>query len=284
MAGDARNVLAVNCKGGKGRTGTFLTAYLLRCGHFATAEEALQFFAERRTDLEVGAMFQGVETPSQARYVQYVERVLHAAAIGSGDAASPPVFQHISTSATTLSPAPTSPAASASFLTPLLATAAPAPVVGGRPLAALQVSAEKRTLAMVRIRGLAPLQGLVLEILEGTRLVFDLATQQTVGGATVTHRQGGITEIDVGQVTVSGDVKVRLDAQGLPKGYDDCALFFWFHTNFIDGARLALARHELDNPHKSKTWRVFTSGLAVELYFSDGGAVSRHSSMERWDC
>lgn len=41
------------------------------------SKEALQLFAENRTDLRHGKAYQGVETPSQTRYVGYYEKILH---------------------------------------------------------------------------------------------------------------------------------------------------------------------------------------------------------------
>ncbi|CAF3676619.1 unnamed protein product [Rotaria sp. Silwood1] len=72
-----KNVIAVHCKGGKGRTGTMISVALLKTGVCQTAEEALNLFAEGRTDLRHGKQFQGVETPSQTRYVGYYEKILH---------------------------------------------------------------------------------------------------------------------------------------------------------------------------------------------------------------
>lgn len=38
---------------------------------------------------------------------------------------------------------------------------------------------------------------------------------------------------------------------------------------FFPILRLYLARHELDNPHKSKTWRIYGPKFAVEVYFGE---------------
>ena len=62
---DASNVIAVHCKGGKGRTGTMICCWLLESGSFESARDALEFFGKQRTDSSVGETFQGVETPSQ---------------------------------------------------------------------------------------------------------------------------------------------------------------------------------------------------------------------------
>lgn len=40
-----------------------------------TLQESLEYFGEVRTDLTVGTKFQGVETPSQNRYVEYFEQI-----------------------------------------------------------------------------------------------------------------------------------------------------------------------------------------------------------------
>ena len=37
----------------------------------------MNLFAHRRTDLTIGKTFQGVETPSQTRYVRYYDQILH---------------------------------------------------------------------------------------------------------------------------------------------------------------------------------------------------------------
>ncbi|XP_062608219.1 phosphatidylinositol 3,4,5-trisphosphate 3-phosphatase TPTE2-like [Saccostrea cucullata] len=75
MEQDKRNVIAIHCKGGKGRTGTMICTWLVHCGIFDEAQESLDYFGDRRTDLSVGKTFQGVETPSQSRYVGYFEKV-----------------------------------------------------------------------------------------------------------------------------------------------------------------------------------------------------------------
>ncbi|KAK2148601.1 hypothetical protein LSH36_489g00006 [Paralvinella palmiformis] len=72
---DPKNVIAVHCKGGKGRTGTFICTWLVENGTFEEAKQSLDYFGDRRTDLSVGSKYQGVETPSQGRYVGYYEKI-----------------------------------------------------------------------------------------------------------------------------------------------------------------------------------------------------------------
>ncbi|KAK7120486.1 hypothetical protein R3I94_020478 [Phoxinus phoxinus] len=73
MAADSRNVIAIHCKGGKGRTGTMVCTWLIDSDQFESAQESLDYFGERRTDKSMSSKFQGVETPSQSRYVGYYE-------------------------------------------------------------------------------------------------------------------------------------------------------------------------------------------------------------------
>ncbi|XP_072466552.1 phosphatidylinositol 3,4,5-trisphosphate 3-phosphatase TPTE2-like [Notamacropus eugenii] len=75
MEEDPKNVIVVHCKGGKGRTGTMISVWLIASKHFNTAKESLQHFGKRRTDTASSSKYQGVETPSQSRYVEYFELI-----------------------------------------------------------------------------------------------------------------------------------------------------------------------------------------------------------------
>nr|XP_057943105.1 putative tyrosine-protein phosphatase TPTE [Doryrhamphus excisus] len=73
MSADPKNVIAIHCKGGKGRTGTLVCTWLIDSDQFENAQDSLEYFGERRTDKSQSSKFQGVETPSQSRYVGYYE-------------------------------------------------------------------------------------------------------------------------------------------------------------------------------------------------------------------
>jgi protein-tyrosine phosphatase len=67
-------VNVVHCRGGKGRTGLFCCAFLIRSLSIP-AQSALNHFADRRTDKSKGTKSQGVQVPSQVRYLTYFHQL-----------------------------------------------------------------------------------------------------------------------------------------------------------------------------------------------------------------
>jgi phosphatidylinositol-3,4,5-trisphosphate 3-phosphatase/dual-specificity protein phosphatase PTEN len=63
LSQDPKNVAVFHCVGGKGRTGTVIACYLLYSGMLSNTQEAMTYFAVRRSSTE-----KGVTQPSQIRY------------------------------------------------------------------------------------------------------------------------------------------------------------------------------------------------------------------------
>lgn len=71
LLSNIKNVIAVNCRAGKGRTGTLICCYLLFSGRFNKVNDALNFYKIKR--FSQGG---GVTQPSQIRYVSYFFSIL----------------------------------------------------------------------------------------------------------------------------------------------------------------------------------------------------------------
>ncbi|KAM9049995.1 phosphatidylinositol 3,4,5-trisphosphate 3-phosphatase TPTE2 [Megaptera novaeangliae] len=219
MAQDEENIAVIHCKGGKGRTGTMICAYLLASEIFATAEDSLYYFGERRTDKSTSSKFQGIETPSQNRFVGYFAMVKNTYNL-------------------------TLP-----------------------PMKKLTI----KNIVIYSIHGVGKGNGndLKVQIIMQRKPVFFCSASKNCG---IVHD----AETDRVIINLSNcpplydEVKVKfLSSSDLPKYYDDCPFFFWFHTSFIQNNRLYLSRSELDNPHKPKAWKIYRPEFAVEVYFDD---------------
>jgi len=71
LAKDSENIVGINCKAGKGRTGLIICCYLLHSKQFEDTDTALKFYGEKRT--KDG---KGVTIASQQRYIRYYEQIL----------------------------------------------------------------------------------------------------------------------------------------------------------------------------------------------------------------
>ena len=71
LKADEKNVVAIHCKAGKGRTGLMICAYLLYSGRFNTPVQSMEYYGDKRT-----MNGKGVTIPSQKRYIKYYNTVL----------------------------------------------------------------------------------------------------------------------------------------------------------------------------------------------------------------
>jgi PTEN phosphatase family protein len=218
------NVIAVHCKGGKGRTGTMICAWLIFNKQFDDSKDVLEYFGEQRTDKTIGTKYQGVETPSQARYVEYFNQVLHQM-----DGVIPP----------------------------------------------------RKNLALKKIKicsligvGAGDGSDLTCQVYIDRETMFTLDFGSQLNCQTDYQPEADILTITPTNCpTLAGNVRLKFNCKtkGVPRAYEDCAFYFWFNTAFVDmeTATLKVPRDELDNPHKSKTWKIYRDKFAVQLYFNE---------------
>lgn len=184
-------------------------------------QDSLEYFGERRTDKSQSSKFQGVETPSQSRYVGYYEVMK-----SQFNRQMPP-----------------------------------------------PQSLRVKSIRIHSIAGVGRGDGsdLMVKIIVRKELVFQgvCAKQENCTVFPDTGSNAVAISLQNGPV-VCGDVKVMFQSSaGLPKGYEDCPFYFWFNTSFIEDKKLFLSREELDNPHKSKTWKIYKEDFGVSVFFSD---------------
>ena len=73
---DERNVCAIHCKAGKGRTGTVICAYLAYADQFEDIADVINYYGVCRT-----TNGKGVTIPSQLRYIRYFAQSMHAGSL-----------------------------------------------------------------------------------------------------------------------------------------------------------------------------------------------------------
>lgn len=220
LADDPQNVVAVHCKGGKGRTGTMICMLLVENRLFESAQASLEYFANVRTDRTVGTKFQGVETPSQSRYVEYFEVVKDS---HGGDVPE-------------------------------------------------EVPLKVSSVRIYSLSGVGAGTGkdFSCEVFQGRSRVFEMDFGRQMNCQADYRHEADVLEVTpINFPVLQGDIKFRFwcTTTSVPRGYEDCPFYFWFHTSFVRNNRLFLRRDILDNPHKKKTWKVYPEDFAVELLF-----------------
>ncbi|KAK2168463.1 hypothetical protein NP493_1230g01005 [Ridgeia piscesae] len=213
MDADDRNVIAVHCKGGKGRTGMMICVWLVHSSEFTEAQASLNYFGNRRTDHRFGEQYQGVQTPSQSRYVGYFDLVRNA--------------------------------------------------YYGRMPPAKRLLLSRMNI--VQVSGIGTGDGKDLRCrlnVEGHKFDINFGTHLNCKTAFDPIRSSLIVKVFNSPILMN-------DVKRVPRGYENCAFYCWFHTGFIEENRLWLPREQLDNPHKPRTWRTYLEGFGVDFYFNE---------------
>ncbi|KAG8585028.1 hypothetical protein GDO81_004871 [Engystomops pustulosus] len=244
MAEDPKNVIAIHCKGGKGRTGTMVCTYLVDSDQFESAKESLDYFGERRTDTSVSTKFQGVETPSQSRYVCYYEILKNKYGLQMP------------------------PEKSLRIRSIRIHSIEGIGKNNGSDLK-VQIIVKKELVFQCVCETQQKCKVSSSLILPSDLQQRDATIEGTYASQLFSDAGNNSVVISLEDCPfISGDVKVRFESSaGLPKGYDDCPFYFWFNTSFIESNRLYLSRNELDNPHKDKSGKLYSDAFAVELNF-----------------
>ena len=262
-AGVLDRVAAIHCKGGKGRTGTMICCYLMHSGAVddfsgpSAPDNALAYFASRRTDSARGSTYQGVQTPSQARFIRYYGAMLGDSVLEKQIREDPPVF--IVDSARIVNAAvPESvrdkvrkESESSETASSLLLGKDGVPgnaftmlVYDGMDAVRLRKKKKKAGAAGGEGKDDRADPEDLEEGEEGQPRSFSEDTAKPVAvipTRVARHGKYGTFDFDLEALPellhVRGDVKIRiLSPWRLPgKKYDDCFVYFWFHTSFLHG-------------------------------------------------
>lgn len=200
-----------------------ICAWLIFNGHFSDSKDVLDYFGDRRTDTSVGKKYQGVETPSQARYIDYFRKVIND-------------------------------------------------LNGKIP--------EKQYLKLsnIRIDGINNVgngngSDLSCSLLIDRRENFDFNLFNETN-CSVFHNidEDSLLITPINCPLLHGDVRLKFycSSKRVPKAYENCAFYFWFNTSFVDleTKSYVIARNDLDNPHKSKTWSIYKEKFKITLNFT----------------
>ncbi|MES1906981.1 MAG: hypothetical protein MHM6MM_000188 [Cercozoa sp. M6MM] len=232
---DRDNVAAIHCKAGKGRTGLMITCYLQYEGLASTPQEALEYYAQMRT--QDG---QGVTIPSQRRYTHYFGTFLRRERERLGlpaDAVVP--------------------------LDDIESNARSEPIVGASNI---------RLLKRVFIRHMDLKGGeCSFRLRIGNRKFSSKVHSDKYTQVEATHSHS----YECGnKIPLPDEVDVKCEIYKEKAFNKEKICHFWFNTGFLEDNKLVLQKLEIDKLHKDKKHKLFPADMSIELEFEDFHSAS----------
>ena len=276
-----RNVAAIHCKAGKGRTGLMICAHLLYTREWETAHEALKYYATIRTYNR-----KGVTIPSQIRYVHYLDQYLRGGVVVGK--------RLLLCDRIVLRPRPRLPdGTDYTFRLCVLQTCVyQSRPVGDRAALARAVALQERDITattaasrtdrQMEILRLDAIERLKQTILEGGETeggldAFDFlsafANRPQAGQSYLGEWGDDPMCFDVPSVPLCGDILLEAYAHGGSQHLFNA----WFNTAFVRNNRVRFAKCELDKAVSDT--KVFAPHFTCEIHFSsvedgkEGGGV-----------
>lgn len=245
---DEKNVAAIHCKAGKGRTGLMIATFLVYTQQLPTPNDSLRFFAVKRTK-----NCKGVTIPSQMRYVRYFSKYMQQKRLGKFTI---PYSRPMKLVSVRLSPRPKM-AENAWFVIDAFGT---------QELKAVnKIKSVKNTNRIDTREGFVPPTAVLDRRISSSKVMKRMKRQEDAKGVFWEMGEKGIAILD-GDIRMSYYTRPRLSLK------KQKLLYFWFNTRFLepDGsgvATLELTKPELDKACKDKKNKTFPADFKVTLTF-----------------
>eukprot|EP01062_Namystynia_karyoxenos_P032076 TRINITY_DN23702_c0_g1_i1.p1 TRINITY_DN23702_c0_g1~~TRINITY_DN23702_c0_g1_i1.p1 ORF type:complete len:1058 (+),score=234.88 TRINITY_DN23702_c0_g1_i1:100-3273(+) len=296
LSGGDQRVIVVHCKGGKGRTGLAICAYLLWSGQAATASQAMRRFGEKRT-APGATKVQTVECPSQRRYLSHFETcVRRGREVPSGPTLRlvtvrvGPLPRHAAwpsdlcliilggsrgevlwcSDPSRLGPSPVGAARRQNSATGIAAHLPRRPSVYPGAAAAAQCGSYTVTLTHTggRVSSLAQ----AAEEGEYTSAEFYERFERSRDADAAAGRELWVCYTISPPCLVRGDFRLHFVCQATPDSNwnTDSVWWSWLHTAFLDPPSVHLSRAQIDGPHKDHGRTRFASAFCMSLRFDTG--------------
>jgi phosphatidylinositol-3,4,5-trisphosphate 3-phosphatase/dual-specificity protein phosphatase PTEN len=233
LAANPKNVAAIHCKAGKGRTGTLICCYLLWCGVCKTAKQAMELYGSIRTKNG-----KGVTIPSQIRFVEYFAECLD---FDTTD--SIPAVVSVKTEAVAV-------------LNKIVFSSCPRIQGDGcSPYVLIDY-----TLGI-------PLSHMTQKTAIEYPIALDTRTKHKIQH--YKSRTDFNIKFDNLELVSSGNIKLKVMEKS-SRGKDETMFQFWIHVSFLDQTKnvLVLRKEHLDKAIKDKEHKKFDEHFSVEVHYT----------------